>query len=81
MTFSSQHLPAYIAGNPVFTNHTVKVKYPYDDSLTGTACLIDVAPLHQAIAAALDCTNVTPSRYHRSQILRKTASQKTLLGP
>lgn len=74
MTFSSHHLPAYIAGEPVFTNHTVNVKYPFDDSLTGTACLIEVSHLHQAIAAALDRTNVTPSRYQRSQILRKTAS-------
>ena len=43
----------YIAGEPVLTDDLLEVRYPWDDSLTGTLPKISSGQLEQAIQAAL----------------------------
>jgi len=67
------HLPSWIAGNAVTTGRALEVRYPWDDSLTGTAALIDPGHLEQAISAALAFPNESLTRRDRHDILRKAA--------
>lgn len=68
------HCPAYIAGRAVDTGRTIEVRYPYDNSLTGTATLIGREHLDEAIEAALEGGKNPLSRFERSTILRKAAA-------
>ena len=45
--------PSYIAGEPVQTDDTLEVRYPWDGSLTGTLPKITPEQLEQAIQAGL----------------------------
>ena len=45
--------PSYIAGDPVQTDDTLEVRYPWDGSLTGTLPKITPEQLEQAIQAGL----------------------------
>jgi aldehyde dehydrogenase (NAD+) len=74
MSWSPIHLPAFIAGKPVVTGKSIEVRYPYDDSLTGSAALVGRDELESAITAALDPSNRTPNRHERATILRKAAT-------
>ena len=48
--------PSYIAGDPVQTDDTLEVRYPWDGSLTGTLPKINPDQLERAIKAALGQT-------------------------
>ncbi|MDA0812464.1 MAG: aldehyde dehydrogenase family protein [Verrucomicrobia bacterium] len=64
-------LPAYIAGEAVYTDRELEVFYPWDNSLTGTAAMIGPEHLEQAIAATI---GAELTRYERHTILRKAAA-------
>ena len=64
-------LPAYIAGEAVYTDRELEVFYPWDNSLTGTAAMIGPELLEQAIAST---TGAELTRYERHTILRKAAA-------
>ena len=59
---------SYIAGEPVQSDDTLEVRYPWDGSLTGTLPKITPEQLEQAIAAALGQTQ-TPTKNERYEIL------------
>lgn len=66
-------LPAYINGTAVETGEKLEVRYPWDNSLTGTAALIGPEHLEQAITNAL-AGHVEPlTRHERFTILRRAA--------
>lgn len=72
--FEPVHLPAYIAGEAVTTAGSLKVFYPWDGSVTGTASMAGPGQLEAAITAALDPSNEPLDRYARHTILRKAAA-------
>lgn len=65
------NLPAYIAGQAVYTDSRREVFYPWDGSLTGTAAMIGPEHLEQAITAT---TGADLTRYERHSILRRAAA-------
>lgn len=73
MPFNPVHLPSYIAGRPVTTGRSLEVRYPWDDSLTGSAALIDPVHLEQAITGALAFPADSLTRRDRHDILRRAA--------
>lgn len=73
MSFSPVHLPAFVAGRAVETARVIEVRYPFDGSLTGTACLADRAHLEEAITAALLGGKNPLSRHERATILKTAA--------
>ena len=73
MPWSPVHLPSYIGGEAVTTARTLEVRYPYDDSLTGTAALIGPEHLEKAITSALAFPNESLTRRDRHDILRKSS--------
>ena len=62
--------PSYIAGEPVQTDDTLEVRYPWDGSLTGTLPRITPGQLEQAIQAALGQAQ-PPTRSERYEILMR----------
>ena len=74
MSWSPIHLPSYIAGEAVTTGRALEVRYPWDDSLTGSAALIGPEHLEQAITKALAFPNESLTRRDRHDILRKAAA-------
>lgn len=66
--------PVLLAGGEVQTSSLLEVRYPWDDSLTGTVCMAGREHLERAIKTALDPANVPLDRYARHQILRKAAA-------
>ncbi|QJE96135.1 aldehyde dehydrogenase family protein [Luteolibacter luteus] len=74
VTWSTVHLPSFIAGEPVTTGSSLEVRYPWDDSLTGTAALIGPEHLEQAIIKALAFPSESLTRRDRHDILRKAAA-------
>ncbi len=72
--WSPVHLPSYIAGEAVRTGRALEVRYPWDDSLTGSAALIGPEHLERAITAALAFRNEALTRRDRHDILRKAAA-------
>src|SRR5688500_9707639 len=73
VSWSPVHLPSYVAGEAVTTGRPLEVRYPWDDSLTGTAALIGPEHLEQAIAKALTFPNDSLTRRDRHDILRRAA--------
>ncbi len=67
-------LPAYIAGESVSTGRELEVSYPWDGSVTGTAALVGLEHLEQAIEAARAPGNELPDRHGRHAILRTAAT-------
>ena len=63
-------LPSYIAGEAVHTDDELEVRYPWDNSLTGTAARIERSHLERAVEAA---RGTELSRYERHAVLRRTA--------
>ncbi len=74
MTWQPIHLPSYIAGEPVSSGRTLEVRYPWDDTLTGSAALIGPEHLERAISAALAFPNESLTRRDRHDILRRAAA-------
>lgn len=66
-------LPAYINGTAVETGEKLEVRYPWDNSLTGTAALIGPEHLEQAITNALAGHAEPLTRHERFTILRRAA--------
>ncbi len=66
-------LPSYIAGKPFHSDDKLEVRYPWDNSLTGTVSKIKGPQLDQAIEAALEGQKNPLSRYELHTILRKAA--------
>lgn len=73
MSWSPVHLPSYIAGEAVHTGRSLEVRYPWDDSLTGTAALIGPDHLERAIRSALAFPTASLTRRDRHDILRRAA--------
>lgn len=67
-------LASLIAGNPITTGNLLDVRYPWDESLTGTVEMADRGHLERAIQAALNPANQTLSRYERHALLRRAAA-------
>lgn len=74
MSWQPVHLPSYIAGEPVSSGRTLEVRYPWDDTLTGSAALIGPGHLERAITAALAFPNESLTRRDRHDILRRAAA-------
>lgn len=66
-------LPAYINGTAVETGEKLEVRYPWDNSLAGTAALIGPEHLEQAITNALAGHAEPLTRHERFTILRRAA--------
>jgi aldehyde dehydrogenase (NAD+) len=66
-------LPSYIAGQAYHSDDKLEVRYPWDNSLTGTVSKIGPVQLDQAIKAALEGQKKPLTRYERHTILRKAA--------
>jgi aldehyde dehydrogenase (NAD+) len=62
------NLPSYLAGEAVYTNHRLEVRYPYTGELTGTVALITPAHLEEAIRRALHGGELL-THYQRFEIL------------
>jgi aldehyde dehydrogenase (NAD+) len=71
---SNLQLHSFIAGTPVTTGPCLEVRYPWDNSLTGTVTMAGPEHLEAAIQAALAPENKSLSRYQRHVILRKAAT-------
>ena len=65
--------PSYIAGEPVQTDDTLEVRYPWDGSLTGTLPKITPEQLEQAIQAGLGQAQ-PPTKSERYEILMRARS-------
>ncbi len=74
MSWQPLHLPSWVAGEPVSSGRTLEVRYPWDDTLTGSAALIGPEHLERAITAALAFPNESLTRRHRHDILRRSAA-------
>ena len=70
----SQHYPCYIGGEPVHSDHRLKVWNPYNGQLAGTIPMLTGAHVEHAIEAALQ-QRPALSRYDRYEILM-TAREK-----
>lgn len=70
-------LPSYLAGRPFHSEDQLEVRYPWDDTLTGTVSKIGREQLNQAIEAALAGHRTPLSRYERHRILRRAAELLT----
>lgn len=64
-------LQSLIAGQPVHSGDVLEVRYPWDNSLTGTVTQITPDQLEETIAAGLSGGD-PPSRFERAEILRRT---------
>ena len=71
-------LPAYIAGEAVHTDKVLEVRYPWNNSLTGTASMIDAELLALAIVKT---KGAELTRYERHTILRKAAALMAVRRP
>ena len=64
-------LQSLIAGQPVSSGVKLEVRYPWDNSLTGTVTQITPEQLEETIATGLSGGG-PPSRFERAEILRRT---------
>lgn len=70
---SADHLPGYVAGEPVSDRPRIEIRYPYDGSVVGSVARLGPNDLERAITAAL-AGGPPLTRYERSEILARAAA-------
>ncbi len=66
-------LPSYLNGSPIHTGKKLEVRYPWDNSLTGTVSMIGPEHLEEAITNARAGHGNPLTRHERFAILRRAA--------